>query len=339
MINVGTTVDDLNAFLAEYHLVGAGLTREGVKRTGNTARHWKWEGIEAALLQSGKIVTVGPGAMAPMRTIAGVEGFNTHMWMDYQILMPGERTQAHRTMRSETRLVWQAPPGAVFVCENEAYPMERGDVVITPPWTFHDHFNQGTEPAIWIDAFDNGYNNGAFINERLPDDAPYQEITKPTGFTRDTLGHLRQMSGSGPVFPLPSMRYPWSETQEALDALQQSETQGDPYDGVHLMFASPVDGGPTLPTIAWHVQLLNPRQRTLAHRHNSTTYYSVFEGEGTTIIEGERLEWHKGDLFAIPPWVWHSHENTSDEATIMLSVDDWPALSKLGFYRKEEADR
>jgi gentisate 1,2-dioxygenase len=135
------------------------------------------------------------------------------------------------------------------------------------------------------------------------------------------------------------MRYPWSETQEALDALQQSETQGDPYDGIHLMFASPVDGGSTLPTIAWHVQVLNPRQKTLAHRHNSTTYYSAFEGEGATIIEGERLEWHKGDLFAIPPWVWHSHENTSDEATIMFSVDDWPALSKLGFYRKEEAER
>jgi gentisate 1,2-dioxygenase len=83
------------------------------------------------------------------------------------------------------------------------------------------------------------------------------------------------------------------------------------------------------------VQLLNPHQKTLAHRHNSTTYYNVFQGEGATIVDGERIEWHQGDLFAIPPWVWHSHENTSGDSTIMFSVDDWPALSKLGFYRKE----
>ena len=339
MSNVGTTIEDLNAFLAEYHLVGAGLRRDGPRRTGPLARHWKWEGIEAALLQSGKIVTVGPGAMAPMRTIAGVEGYNTHMWMDYQILMPGERTQAHRTMRSETRLVWQAPAGAYFVCEGEAYPMERGDVVITPSWTFHDHANEGTEPAIWIDAFDNGYNNGAFINERLPDDAPFQEISRPSGYTTKTLGHTRQLTNAGPVFPLPSMRYRWSDTLAALNALQESEVGGDPYDGIHLMLASPVDGGSTLPTIAWHVQLLQPHQQTLAHRHNSTTYYNVFEGEGATTIEGERIEWHAGDLFAVPPWVWHSHENSSDAQTIMFSVDDWPALTKLGFYRKEESGR
>ena len=64
---------------------------------------------------------------------------------------------------------------------------------------------------------------------------------------------------------------------------------------------------------------------------------SIREQIQDALDAGERLEWHKGDLFAIPPWVWHSHENNSDETTIMFSVDDWPALSKLGFYRKEEA--
>jgi gentisate 1,2-dioxygenase len=336
MANVGTTVEDLNAFLAEHHLVGAGLRREGDKRSGNTARHWKWEGIYPALMQSAKVVSVGPGAMAGMRTIAGVEGFNSHMWMDYQILMPGERTQAHRTMRSETRLVWQAPPGAVFVCENEAYPMERGDVVITPSWTFHDHFNEGNGPAIWVDAFDNGYNHGASINERLPDNAPFQEITKPSGYTSATMGLARRLT-DGPTFPLPSMRYPWTETEAALTALREGEVESDPYDGYHLMFASPVDQGPTLPTIAWHVQLLEAKQKTQPHRHNSTTFYNVFEGEGTTTIDGERIEWKKGDLFAVPPWTWHNHENATNSDTILFSVDDWPALTKLGFYRIDEA--
>lgn len=336
MANVGTTIDDLNEFLAQYHLVGAGLRRVGDKRTGNASLHWKWEGMYDALMQSGRIVTVGPGGMAGMRTIAGVEAYNSHMWMDYQILMPGERTKAHRTMRSETRLVWQAPKGAVFVIEYEAFPMERGDVVITPPWTFHDHFNQGGEPAIWIDAFDNGYNRGATINEGLPGGADYQEISRPDGYSRNTLGHARRLS-DGPSFPLPPMRYPWSETEAALQALKASEIADDPYDGLLLMLASPVDEGPTLPTIAWQVQQLSPRQKTLTHRHNSTTYYSAFEGEGTTYIENERIDWQRGDVFGVPAWKWHSHENRSGGDATLFSIDDWPAMSKLGFYRKEEA--
>ena len=102
------------------------------------------------------------------------------------------------------------------------------------------------------------------------------------------------------------------------------------------MFASPVDGGSTLPTIAWHVQMLTGRQTTLEHRHNSTTWYHVFQGSGTTVIEGERVDWTDGDLFFIPPWTWHHHENTFSDDAILFSIDDWPAMTKLGFYMKEE---
>jgi len=133
------------------------------------------------------------------------------------------------------------------------------------------------------------------------------------------------------------MRYPWRETKAALDALRAGGGAADPYEGLHLMLASPIDNGPTLPTFAWHVQLLDPNQATLAHRHNSTTFYHVFEGEGATVIEGERLEWHKGDMFAVPAWTWHHHASTFSGDTILFSVDDWPAMKKLGFYRKEEA--
>ena len=44
-----------------------------------------------------------------------------------------------------------------------------------------------------------------------------------------------------------------------------------------------------------------------------------------------------GDIFAVPAWTWHHHENTNDDDTILFSIDDWPAMKKLGFYMKEEA--
>jgi gentisate 1,2-dioxygenase len=337
VIDVGTTHEDLEWFLAAHHLVGAGLRREGQAppRKGNTAAHWSWEGIYKGLMQSGEIVTVGPNGMTGMRSVTGIEARNFPIWMNAQILMPGERTQAHRNLRNETRLVCEAPPGALFVCEYESYPMERGDIVTNPAWTFHDHWNQGTKPAIWVDGYDNGYNRGVNINERLPNDAPYQEIKKPGGYGPRTRGHARLLSGE-PAFPIPPTRYPWAETQAALTALREAG-EGDPYDGILIMLASPVDGGPTLPTIAWQVQLLSARQKTLAHRHNSTTFYFAFEGEGVIVIEGERLEWHKGDIFAVPAWKWHHHENSANGDSILFSIDDWPAMKKLGFYMKEVA--
>lgn len=335
MSDVGTTHEDLERFLAEHHLVGAGLRREGVAppRSGNTAAYWDWEGIYRGLMRSGEIVTVGPNGMTGMRSVTGIEARSFPIWMNAQILMPGERTQGHRNIRSETRLVCQAPKKAVFVCEFEAFPMERGDVVISPSWTFHDHWNQGSEPAIWVDGYDNGYNGGVNLNERLPVESPYQEVKKPAGFGEKTLGHARPMS-DGPPYPLPPVRYPWAETRDALSALAAAGER-DPFEGVHLMLASPVDNGPTLPTIAWHAQLLDPNEKTRVHRHNSTTFYFAFEGAGTIVIEGEALDWNTGDIFAVPAWRWHHHENGPGES-ILFSIDDWPAMTKLGFYLKEE---
>jgi gentisate 1,2-dioxygenase len=330
-MDVGTTHEDLDRFLAAHHLVGAGLKREAQAppRKGNTAAHWKWDGIYKGLMQSGKIVTVGPEGMTGMRSVTGIEARNFPIWMNAQILMPGERTQAHRNLRNETRLVCEAPPEALFVCEFESFPMERGDVVTNPAWTFHDHWNPGSKPALWIDGYDNGYNRGVNINERLPKDAPYQEIKRPAG----ARGHARPISAEA-SFPLPPMRYPWAETQAALDALREAGA-GDPYEGIQIMLVNPVDGGPTLPTIAWHAQLLPARRSTLAHRHNSTTFYFAFEGRGAVVIEEERLDYQRGDIFAVPAWKWHRHENSTDGDTILFSIDDWPAMKKLGFYMEE----
>jgi peptide/nickel transport system substrate-binding protein len=43
----------------------------------------------------------------------------------------------------------------------------------------------------------------------------------------------------------------------------------------------------------------------------------------------------QGDIFVIPPWAWHSHENKSDGDSILYSMNDWPALKALGLYREE----
>jgi gentisate 1,2-dioxygenase len=346
MSDVGESLEDLQQFLTERNLGGSGLRRRDgapwggtTQQSGFAANHWKWADIYAGLMQSGKLVTLGPQGMTEMRTVSP-HAARCPITLGTQILMPGERTRAHRNMKNETRLVWQAPPEAVFMCDYEAFPMGRGDIIVSPTWTYHDHWNPGNEPAIWIEGFDNGYATlgeaGPPLNERFPMDAQYQEIRKADGYSLKTRGHVRQLSDDT-TYPLPPVRYPWADTKAALDALRESEVEGDPCDGLHLTLTSPVGGGPTLPTFAWHVQLLTPRQTTVAHRHNSTTYYCAFEGEGATIVEGERIKWGPGDLFFVPPWKWHHHENSMSADALLFSIDDWPAMTKLGFYKKEQA--
>ena len=270
-----------------------------------------------------------------MRSVTGVEARRYPVYMNTQVLMPGERTEAHRNLRSETRLVIEASPGATFVCEFEAYPVGPGDIVISPPWTYHDHYNGGLEPLIFVDGYDNGYNPNVNVNEKLPNGRLYEEIARPEGYTRMAYSHSRLVSANRP-FPLPPMHYPWKDTKAALETMRETGGALDPYEGILLMFASPVDGGATLPTMAWQVQQLSPGQKTLSHRHNSTTFYHVFEGAGRTVIDGEWLEWSKGDIFGVPPWTWHCHENTFRGDALLFSVDDWPAMKKLGFFMKDE---
>ena len=91
-----------------------------------------------------------------------------------------------------------------------------------------------------------------------------------------------------------------------------------------------------LPTMSCRVQLLRANEQTKSHRHTSTSIYHAFRGSGTTIINGEKFPWQKGDTFIVPLWSWHDHANASstDEA-ILFSMHDEPILKAFGLYREE----
>jgi gentisate 1,2-dioxygenase len=115
-----------------------------------------------------------------------------------------------------------------------------------------------------------------------------------------------------------------------------AHASGNPFDGAALEFVNPATGGPTLATMSCRVQLLRPNEQTKSHRHTSTSIYHAFRGSGTTVINGEKFPWQKGDTFIVPLWSWHDHVNASstDEA-ILFSMHDEPILKAFGLYREE----
>ena len=54
-----------------------------------------------------------------------------------------------------------------------------------------------------------------------------------------------------------------------------------------------------------------------------------------TKVSANEFNWEKSDIFVVPSWQWHSHENTTSEDAILFSITDQPAREALGLYREE----
>jgi 1-hydroxy-2-naphthoate dioxygenase len=328
-------VDELDTWLGERNLGGHWRGLAGERLEFKPFR-WKWADIYAGLTKAADIVPMEDTGrrtiMLRNPSLAGRMSNTIHM--SVQCVMPGEVAEAHRHTTAAIRYVVKGVKGAFTVVDGEPFPMETGDLITTPGWTFHDHYNEGTEPVMWLDVLDSRITAlGQGLGEQFP--GRQQPRDKAVDYSRKTLGHVQASWLKQDDPTPPALRYPWADTEATLTALRDAEVDPDPYDGYHLTYTHPVNGGTTLPTFDCSLQLLTPRLSTRDHRHISTTIYQVFRGSGATVVDGERLEWSQGDILVVPPWSWHHHENTSDSDAMLFAVDDWPTFKALALYREE----
>src|SRR5699024_3965075 len=125
------------------------------------------------------------------------------------------------------------------------------------------------------------------------------------------------------------------EIQEQLYGSEASLSEGR--GAVSLVNEDTGDAYGITPDINGIVQVLKPRERNNPHRHSNMAIFVVFEGEGYSIIEGEKIEWEKGDVFFAPAWLEHEHCNTSDhEDAVLYTFQDVSNLSRTGAWFLEE---
>lgn len=325
-------LSDFNQWLAEKNMVGFWARKHRVVEVKPYL--WKWADLNQALETASDLVPMDKtgrrnvGLRNP--TVKG--GLTNTITLGLQIIKPGEFAQCHRHVATAIRFVVKGSPKAFTVVEGERLFMEEGDLITTPNWTWHDHYNGSDEPVIWLDGLDVrllGHLNAQF-SEPLPQEQ--QVIEKPDGYSATMLGYARP-SWLKNQYLVPPYRYVWKEIYATLLALKQSD--GDPFDGIRLEYKNPFDGGPTSPTLSCEVQLLRPKETTRSHRHTTSNVYYVFCGEGSTTVEGENYTWAQGDILSIPPWQWHAHQNPSKEDAILFSINDRPPVEALGLYREE----
>ncbi len=303
---------------------------------------WQWEEILPRILKAGEIpIERGSERRVLILNNPGLSDLKTttrNIYTGVQMVKPGEIAPAHRHTQSAIRFIIQGS-GAFTSVEGERCFMEKGDLILTPPWQWHDHGNETNEPILWMDGLDINLVRSLDASFFEPYEGAQFPISKPDNFA------LKKYGGSAlvPAWQKPDasrkasplLIYKWAKTYEALQELA-SANEASPYDDIALAYVNPLTGGPVLPTLGCGMQMLRPGVHTKAHRHTSSAVYHVVAGQGQTIINGQRFDWKKGDFLALPPWAWHEHANASEtEQAILFSVTDIPVLEALGLYREE----
>lgn len=70
-----------------------------------------------------------------------------------QLVMPNETAPAHRHVAFAMRFIIEGNGGFTAV-HGRRIAMNRGDVILTPTWNYHDHGKDGSGPMIWLDGLD-----------------------------------------------------------------------------------------------------------------------------------------------------------------------------------------
>ena len=290
---------------------GVDLTRPG---TPAVPALWRFEDVRPRLMEAGRLI----GAENAFRRVLVLRnpGFGGAMratqtlYAGIQIVLPGEIAPCHRHSQTAIRFVIEGT-GALTTVDGAATAMAPGDMVVTPQWTWHDHRNEGEEPAIWLDILDTP------LIDAL--DTVFRETH------RETLQPLTRAEED----VRPALNRRAAPASAALDRLAR-ETAPDPCLGWRFRYDDPG------PTMAAFLQRLPRGFDGTPRRASDGAVYCVVEGAGATETGGGTLEWAAKDVFVVPGWCRHRH--LTDNGAVLFCVSDLALQERLGLWREQRPE-
>lgn len=303
--------------------------------------HWDYAGsVRPAMIEAGEkisaeeaerrvLVLANPSLPRPVTTPTLAAGF--------QMIKGGELADSHRHTQAALRVVIEGD-GAYTAVNGERFAMERGDLILTPSWTWHDHEKISDGPMIWFDGLDvplMGQLSVSFYEEfhgrRVPK-------SRPNGFSQESYGHgltpldARFASHVSAAHSAPQLRFPYCEARNVL-ALMGKAGSPDATDGHKLRYTNSATGGHVLPSIGAFLQLLPKGFASRSKRQTDSEIFVVLEGEGTTRIGDQTYRWRENDVFVAPNWMWRNHVAETD--AVLFSFSDRALHESLGIWREE----
>lgn len=318
------------------------LTSEPTVRT--VPFRWRSAVLRGLAERSGELVGIDRGGDRRVLACAnpglgGAPYASSTLWAAVQYLGAGEVAPAHRHTPAALRFVLEGD-GVFTLVDGDPLRMSRGDLVLTPSMTFHEHHNPGTTPMMWVDVLDLPV--VAALDAVFFEEGPTEEVNR---IVADASASETTWGGGAGLLPVdpgaggakaavdhpysPLLAYRWRDTDRALTA--RLRTGGD--HDAQLRFADPASGRDVMPTMRCEMRRLRAGHQGAPARQTGSRVATVLNGTGTAVVGDQRFDLEPGDVFVVPSWTWYGLDAT-DELDV-FSVSDAPVLQALGLWRAE----
>jgi gentisate 1,2-dioxygenase len=341
---------------------GMGVMAQGrvaANQMKSAAYRWRWNDYKGYLDRLSRIAAeadVPPIEFADRQSILLTNpGLNGRLQVTntircaISIYNPGDIAPAHVHSPNASRTILSNKGGYTNV-EGERCEASRGDIILTPNGTWHDHGNEDKEPVVWIDMLDwplMEFLDCAWVDQEFKpggaSNAKSQETLHKNGYSEALYGN----GGLVPTFvshqrgwgnePAPYVHYRGDEIRSALERLRAEV--GDPHEGIQMQLVNPVTGKPVFATLNYQAQLLRPGEETLPKRETCGTFIVVINGTGKSEIGGQTFDWGPNDILVVPNFIWRKHINTGTSDAVLYTVSDSALLRNIGQYRAQGKDK
>ena len=334
-MNQRVALSDFHRAMEAANVVALWEIEDGANRAPEPPHIWRWETLEPLLetaieatsmtdAERRVLVLNNPALLESGRS----RGSGLTLGFNLQILMPGETARPHRHSMNALRFVMEGS-GATTVVDGKPCPMEPGDMVLTPGWTWHEHVHEGEGRMVWLDVLDVPFHHYLDTGEFEPGPA-YDLPDLPPDAAFAAPG-LAPVSGAADMAYSPLFRYPWETARAALAALPAA-----PDGSRRLLYTNPLTGGPTMATMECSLLSLAAGRATRAYRSNSNSAFIAVAGEGRSEIGETTVEWRRHDIVSLPHGHWISHAAGAGGAHL-FEVSDREMLKRLHILREELA--
>ena len=243
-----------------------------------------------------------------------------------QILLPGESARPHRHAMDAIRFVLEGN-GAATVVDGKEYPMEEGDLILTPGWCWHEHIHRGTRPVIWLDGLNSPLHR--YLGTAAFEAGPPGEIPATIPDAAFAYPGMAPAEESANPRHSPIFRYPYAQAAAAIASTPIGK------DGARrVRYANPTTGGAAMALMDHHLVQLDAKAVTRPIRSTANAVCVVVEGEGTSSIGGETFSWRAKDVFTMPQGNWICHRSGAERARLFV-YSDREVYARLGLLKEE----
>ena len=294
---------------------------------------WRYETLRPLLLRAGALT---PIEKAERRVLVlanpghGLEKMQASaaIYLGMQLLLPGEWAPSHRHTPNAVRMVVEGE-GAYTTVDGAKLPMRRGDLILTPTGLWHEHGHDGDAPVVWLDVLDLPLVH--YLEASYHVNGGRQTVVPGAADRRYARGGLLPT----PAFeraghPYPVLRYPWTETRAALEALAG---ELGPDEAVQVTYANPETGTHAENILGFYALMLRPGQRLALPARSPASVFHVVEGGVGVQAAGQAFELAAADTCCVPGYEPIVLVNRAADAPAFVFIaDETPLHRKLGVY-------